>query len=465
MSQLTLLPATKQLRLLQNRAVSAEELTRAHLREIDRLNPVLRAYVDVDATGAIAAARHADLRRTQLDPANPPPALLGLPISIKSSISVAGLLCETGSEIHRGHRPKQDAIAVQKLRAAGAVILGTTNCPELLMAYETDNILYGRTANPWSIEHQAGGSSGGEAAAIAAGMSAAGLGSDSGGSVRVPAHFTGICSLKPTAGRISAEGHTLPNVGPFETLGALGPMARTIPDISLLFKVLASGVRPAPALTTLLDKPIAVLDEDGHFPVTAETLEAVRASAEALEQRGFQIVPFSSQLLEQARMLWRTFFIRCGRIFLDPAIASRSGFSPTFQYFLAAAAAEPPLHAPELLSAWAESQQVRDALSAELSAFSALLAPVSSIPAFRHGERTWLIGDRTVEYFDAMRYTQWFNVLGGPAAVVPVGRSPENLPIGVQIASFPGSDETVLAIAALIEEQFGYRPPPLALGG
>ncbi len=139
-----------------------------------------------------------------------------------------------------------DAESVARLRSAGATVLGTTNCPELLMAYETDNVLYGRTCNPWNLEHTSGGSSGGEAAAIAAGLSAGGLGSDSGGSVREPAHFCGIAALKPTPGRVPARGHRPPSVGPFSFLGAVGPMARTIADVALLFRTLCAQDRLDP---------------------------------------------------------------------------------------------------------------------------------------------------------------------------------------------------------------------------
>ena len=155
---------------------------------------------------------------------------------MKSSISTAGHRCEIGSLVNKGSVPSTDATVVARLRAAGAVILGTTNCPEYLMAYVTDNLLHGRTNNPWNLDYTPGGSSGGESAAIAAGMSAGGLGSDSGGSVRVPAHFTGICSLKPTPGRIPGDGHLPPCIGPFSFLGAIGPMARTIDDVTLLFQ-------------------------------------------------------------------------------------------------------------------------------------------------------------------------------------------------------------------------------------
>ena len=152
-------------------------------------------------------------------------------ITIKSSISVAGRLCELGSVLRRGDVAERDAVAVARLRAEGAIILGTTNCPEFLMAYETDTLLYGCSNNPWDLGRTPGGSSGEEAAAIAAGLSAAGLGSDSGGSVRLPAHFSGICALKPTAERISSTGHVPPCLGPFTTLGAIGPMARSIADV------------------------------------------------------------------------------------------------------------------------------------------------------------------------------------------------------------------------------------------
>jgi Asp-tRNA(Asn)/Glu-tRNA(Gln) amidotransferase A subunit family amidase len=464
MSELTVKSAAEQIQLLQDRCLSAEELALEYLREIERLNPRLHAYVDLDEDRALSAARDADTRRARLKPSEQP-SLLGLPLSVKSSLSVAGYLCETGTEIYRGHRPAQDAVSVARLRAEGAVILGVTNCPEFLMAYETDNLLYGRTANPWDLDRQAGGSSGGESSAIAAGISSGGIGSDSGGSVRVPAHFTGICSLKPTSGRISPEGHTLPCVGPFSTLGALGPMARSIEDVAMLFNALRTSPAPPPTFDFLRSRPIGVLEDDGHVPVTQETRNAVRDAACALKDAGFRVVPFSSRLLEDVRKLWRIFFIGCGRIFLETSIAGHTKFSPTFEYFLQTAGAEPLLHAPELLSAWVESQRVQAAFTEALSSYTALLTPVCSVPAFRHGERSWSIEGVPVEYFDAMRFTQWFNVLGAPAAVVPVGRSPEDLPIGVQIAANPGCDEAVLAIADLMDRQFGYRPPPMALAG
>jgi Asp-tRNA(Asn)/Glu-tRNA(Gln) amidotransferase A subunit family amidase len=230
-SELTVKPATDLLSMLQQRSISCFELATEHIREIERLNPSLLAYADFDPERLLHAARQADDTRARSQRPGENAPLLGLPISIKSSIATAGYRCETGTVLHRGLVAQDDAVAVSRMRRAGALILGTTNCPEFLMAYETDNLLYGATTNPWSLQHSAGGSSGGEAAAIAAGLSAGGIGSDSGGSVREPAHFTGICSLKPTPGRIPSQGHMLPCVGPFSILGALGPMARTIRDV------------------------------------------------------------------------------------------------------------------------------------------------------------------------------------------------------------------------------------------
>jgi len=343
------------------------------------------------------------------------------------------------------------------------------------MAYETDNLLHGRTSNPWDLDRTPGGSSGGESAAIAAGMSALGLGSDSGGSVRVPAHFTGICSLKPTPGRIPGTGHLPPCVGPFSILGAIGPMARTIADVTLAFRVL-SGQDPhdpvsppvelrEPSLDDLRTNTIGFFEDDDLVPVTPETRAAVQAAAQALRGARFRVEPFRPRTLEQLRKLWWKFFAQCGANFYAPAIAGkRTLLSPLFAEFLQIAESIPPLTATELLNAWAELDLLRAKTLEEMSAFPILLCPVASIPAFRHGERNWTIEGRPLEYLDAVRHTQWFNTLAAPAAVVPVGSSPEGLPIGVQIVARPFEDEVALAVAAIVDAAFGYRPPSLALG-
>lgn len=452
--------ATSLLAQLREKKISALELAEEHIRQIEQKNPSLNALVDFDAERV----------RSQVKQACTCGPLAGLPVTVKSSIATAGHRCEVGSLIFKGQIPDQDATVVARLRSAGAIILGTTNCPECLMAYETDNVLYGRTSNPWNLDYSAGGSSGGESAAIAAGLSAGGLGSDSGGSVREPAHFTGICSLKPTPGRIPGTGHLPPCVGPFSTLGAIGPMARTIQDVSLLFEVLSGQdtIDPVGAPLSLrrysLDelKSIAIgfLEDDGLILVTPETRKAIQDAAASLRRAGFKVEPFRPKSLEPLRKLWWTFFVRCGAMFVDSLTRGHEHkLSPTLNGFLEIAHREPPLTGDELLQAWAESDLIRGKMLAEMQQYPVVLTPVCSVPAFKHGERQWTIDGQQVDYLDAMRFTQWFNTLGAPAAVVPVGTSPEGLPIGVQIAARPYEDEVALTIASVIDREFGYRSP------
>jgi Asp-tRNA(Asn)/Glu-tRNA(Gln) amidotransferase A subunit family amidase len=460
-----LLPAVTQLALLRQRKISALELAEEHIRQIERLNPSLNAFIEFDADAVRAQAR-------RNDEAGLRGPLAGLPLSIKSTLSMQGYRCEIGSTLRRGMVAEKDAEVVSRLRAAGSTLLGTTNCPEFLMAYETDNLLYGRTSNPWNLAYSAGGSSGGEAAAIASGMSAGGLGSDSGGSVREPAHFCGICALKPTPGRVPGRGHAPPCVGPFSILGAVGPMARTVADVSLLFEVLAGQDAidpvspPVPCRSVSVDdaKQISIgwFEDDGLTPVTPETRDAVRNAARALEEQGFRVQRFRPSALEEARRLWWTFFMQCGAMFYAPTIAGREAeLSPIFREFLQLGREAPALTAEQLLNAWAQCDAVRGKLLEEMRQFPVLLLPVCAVPAFKHGEREWVVDGQPIRYLDAMRYTQWFNLLGAPAAVVPVGSSPDGLPIGVQIAGRPFEDEVVLAVAACVERAFGFRAPTL----
>lgn len=468
MKPATLLSAVELARLLRERQISPEELANEYIDQIEALNPRLNALIDFDAERVREQARAAEHSKQPRGP------LFGLPMTIKASISVAGCRCEVGSLINRGNVPAEDATVVDRLRKAGATILGTTNTPEFLMAYETDNSLYGRTNNPWNLDYTPGGSSGGESAAIAAGLSAGGFGSDSGGSVRVPAHFTGICSLKPTPGRIPGNGHLPGCVGPFAILGAVGPMARTMDDITMLFEVL-SGQDPTDPVSppvpyrkaSLADVKrlrVGYFEDDGLVPVTPETRQAVQNAVRALQKQGFDVRPFRPLALEQARKLWWTFFVRCGAMFVRSLVRGQeSVLSPVLQDFLQIAQAEPPLTADELLNAWAECDIIRGKLLEQMQEFPVLLCPVCSIPAFRHGERQWQVEGQTVEYLDVMRFTQWFNLLAAPAVVVPVGRSPEGLPIAVQIVARPFEDEIALAVASVIDHEFGFVAPPIAL--
>jgi amidase len=250
-------------------------------------------------------------------------------------------------------------------------------------------------------------------------------------------------------------------------------MARTMADVALMFRVL-SGQDPhdpasppialrEPSLDELRANTIGFFEDDGLAPVTPETRAAVQAAAAALRDAGFRVEPFRPRTLELLRKLWWKFFVQCGAMFYEPEIRGREHqLSPIFNEFLSFSAAVPPLTAVELLNAWAELDLLRSKTLAEMSEYPVLLCPVASIPAFRHGERVWTVEGRTVEYLDAVRHTQWFNTLAAPAAVVPVGRSPEGLPIGVQVVARPFHDETALGVAAIVDAAFDYRPPPLA---
>jgi Asp-tRNA(Asn)/Glu-tRNA(Gln) amidotransferase A subunit family amidase len=471
MGDLTFLSAVAMAQKIREKKISPVELADAHLATIERLNPKLNAFVHVDPERVRREARDAE-GAVMSGKAHGP--LHGVPISIKSSLEVAGLQCESGTRLRAGHIATQDAPLVARLRSAGAIVLGVTNTPELLMAWETDNLLHGRTNSPWDLERTPGGSSGGEAAAIAAGMSAGGVGSDGGGSIRVPAHFSGICGLKPTPGRIPATGHFPASGGPFALIGVVGPMARTVADVKALFEVMQGPddgdtcAAPVP-LRWPSDSDarrlrIGYFEDDGRTPVTVETRAAVTTAAEALRGAGFQVEPFRPSGLEEARVLWKKFFVTVGGMLIRPMFHGREhDLSPVLKQFLQWSAAEPPLTGETLLDAWIGRDILRAEFLAQMRAYPILLCPAAAIPAFRHGERSWRIDGKSVEYLDAWSYTEWFNLLGNPGAVVPVSHSPEGLPIGVQIVGLPWEEEQVLAVAAMVESECGaWKIPPIS---
>jgi Asp-tRNA(Asn)/Glu-tRNA(Gln) amidotransferase A subunit family amidase len=470
MTDPTLLPALEMAHQIRGRKISPVELAQMHLTKIERLNPKLNAFVQVDPEQVVQQARQAEAavdRRQLLGP------LHGVPISIKSSIDVAGMKCEAGTRLRAGHVATCDAPLVQRLREAGVLILGVTNTPELLMAWETDNSLYGRTNSPWDLERTPGGSSGGEAAAIASGMSAGGVGSDGGGSIREPAHFSGICGLKPTPGRIPSTGHFPPSGGPFTLLGVVGPMARTAADLKLLFEVIQGPddgdacAAPVPLCwpkdEELKHLRIGYFEDDGRTPVTPEIRRAVRTAAEALSRAGFQVEPFRPEGLEEARVLWKKFFVKTGGMLIGPMFEGREhDASPMLKQFLEWSAAEPSLSGQDFLGAWIRRDTLRASFLEQMRKYPILLCPPAAIPAFRHGERSWSVEGKTVEYLDAWSYTEWFNLLGNPAAVVPVSQLPDGLPVGVQVVGRPWEEEQVLLVAAAIERELGRgRTPPI----
>lgn len=472
LSDIHFLSVAEMAEAIRRRKISPVELTEAHLKRIEKLTPRLNAFVHVDSEGALARSRLAEAELARNSASSELGPLHGVPISLKSSLDVAGFPCECGTLLRKGNTPHVDATLVARLRAAGAVILGNTNVPEFLMAYETDNSLYGRTNNPWDLTRTPGGSSGGESAAIASGCAAGGIGSDGGGSIRVPAHYTGICGLKPTPGRVPSTGHYPPSAGPFTELGVVGPMARSIRDVELMFRVIAGydpddpASAPVPfrewSIQELRRMPIVVMEDDGAAPVTLETAAAVRTAADALRVQGFQVAPSEFAGFERIWKLWWTLFGRGIQLAMEVTVAGREAeLSPIYRAFRKLVDSEPPLTSRELLDTLLQRDALRNAFLSKMERFPILLCPVCAVPAFRHGEREWTVQGRQVKYLKAMSYSQWFNLLGNPAAVVPVGQSPEGLPIGVQIVGRPWEDEAVLEIASLVESACGgfHRPP------
>jgi Asp-tRNA(Asn)/Glu-tRNA(Gln) amidotransferase A subunit family amidase len=481
---LTTLPAVELARLIVRRDLSPIELVEAHLERIESINPLLNAFVFVDAKSARQQARAAENAVMRGDALGP---LHGVPLSIKSAISVAGMPWETGSPLRRGVRGERDATLVTRLREAGAIILGVTNVADSLMAWETDNALYGRSNNPWDLSRTPGGSSGGEAAAIAAGLSAGGVGSDGGGSIRVPSAFCGIVGLKPTPGRVPATGHFPPCGGPFALTGVVGPMARTVDDVELLLRVIAgpdigdpnghpvpletrehdlSGAwRPAPGGMRAYSTHFRVgyFEDDGRTPVEPAIREAVRRAADAVSRAGFEVVPFRPDGLDEARELWWEIFACASRLLLEPLIEGREHeVHPNLPQFLEWTRRAPRLTAERLLEVEMRRDVLRTQLLEQMHDVAVLLCPVAAVTAFRHGERTWQNDGRTVHYLDAWSYTAWFNLLQNPAVSVPAGLTSDGLPVGVQVVARHWEELNALAAAREIERALGgYKAPPI----
>jgi amidase len=385
--------------------VSPVELVEQHLARID---PRMNAFVTVREQALDEA------RQIELDG-----PLAGVPISVKDSFDVAGLPTRCGSRLRPATPVSQDAPAVARLRAAGAIVIGKTNTPELLASYESDNPLTGRTSHPLDPERTPGGSSGGEAAAIAAGFSAGGLGSDGGGSIRVPAHFCGIAGLKPTPGRIPSGGH----FPPLGNLGVPGPMARSVEDVRLLFSVLADKPGGSPG-----EARVGVWEQFYDVPIDAEIRDAVRRAGVQLGADEF--VPSG---LERAPNTWAVLFNRLMNEALGTLGESLGTAAP----------------APEQAKAAAETAaRMRESLLRQMQDVRVIVMPVSGITAFRHGERRWNVDGRDLGLFQAMMPAVIANVLELPAVSVPMGVSSAGLPIGVQLMGRPDEDELVLATAA-----------------
>lgn len=424
---------------IKTRAISPVEAAEAYLDQISKLNPALNAVVTVapDVLDRAKAAEAAVMRGDKLG------ALHGVPLTIKDTIETAGLRTTSGSTIRANYVPSHDAPAVARLKQAGAIILGKTNAAEMAMDYTADNPVFGRTNHPQNPKFTPGGSSGGEAVAIATGMSPGGLGSDLAGSVRIPAHFCGVAGLKPTTGRVPGEGQFPPSTGPYSLGAVIGPMARNVNDLRLLFRVLSGDHGSEIPLKGLR---VAWYAEDGVIPVTNETASAVRLAAVALNAEE-RLPPH----VARGNELWLKLFSRASVVQLRQVYAGRENEGGSFvSWRLANAGEAPPLD--EYIAAWMERDRLREELLRWMETTPLIIAPVGATPAYEHDTLKVTVRGSTMGTFRAFGYAQTFNVFDLPAVTVPAGRSNDGLPIGVQIVGRPNEEETVLAAAHVVEQ-------------
>lgn len=469
MSDLTTHSLSHLAALIRRRTVSPVEVIEAYLHRIDQINPMLNAIVTL-APDAMEKACEAEAALMRGDETG---ALHGVPVTIKDTIETKGLRTTSGSRVRATYVPREDATAVARLRNAGAIILGKTNVSEMAAAYDTENPVFGHANNPYDLTRTSGGSSGGEAAAIAACLSPGGLGSDLAGSIRIPAHFCGIVGLKPSSERSPCDGHIPSTTSATSKGSAIGPMARSVEDLDLLYHVLAGMESHVSALPTPIggSNPlemsgcnVAWYAFDGVSPVTEETRSAVEAAAHALEIAGLQVREEKPPEIEHGHELWNLLFARAASAQLCNEYAGREEEAGALVRYLmdsSRSAATAPLDQFSL--ALDKRNKLRAILLEWMKDTQLIIAPVGATPAYKHGARKVEVGGEVINIFRAFSYSQTYNVFDLPVACVPAGVSPEGLPIGVQIVGRPFEEESVLAAAGLIEKALGgWREPSLA---
>ena len=434
--------------MIRRREVSPVEVVEAHLERISQLNPALNAIVTL-APDVLDRAREAEasvMRGAQLG------SLHGVPVTIKDTIETAGLRTTSGSVMRRDYVPPTDAQAVARLKTAGAIVLGKTNAAEMAMDYTADNPVFGRTNHPLNPDLTPGGSSGGEAVAIATCMSPGGLGSDLAGSVRIPAHFCGICGLKPTTGRVPGEGQFPRSSGPYSLGAVIGPMARTAGDLRIMLDALSRDPSSRQS-QDIRGVRVAWYTDDGVAPVTEETARVVRAAAEALGDAGLVIEERRPPHVERGNELWLKMFSRASVVQLRNVYAGREKEGGSFvSWRLSTAGDVAPPTLDEYIANWMERDRLREELLQWMETTPIIVAPVGATPAYPHDTLKVTVGGSTFGTFRAFSYAQTFNVFDLPVVTVPAGKSNDSLPIGVQIVGPPFAEEMILQAAEIIED-------------
>jgi amidase len=469
---------------LQARKISAVELTDHVIARIEALDPKLNAVVVRDFDRARDAAKAADaaLGRGERRP------LLGVPITIKESFNVAGLPTTWGIVAAKGFVPQEDAVTVARVKGAGAVVLGKTNVPLVLADWQSFNDIYGTTNNPWDLARTPGGSSGGSAAALAAGFGPLSLGSDIAGSLRVPANFCGVYGHKPTHGIIPTRGHAPPSVPAVPRdidLAVVGPMARSASDIALALDILAGPdeardaiayrlALPPPRHLALKDFRVLVIDTHPLLPTGASVRTALEKLSERLGKAGVTVARESPLLPD---------FAEAARLYMRLLVSVFSASWPLEQYdqVKAVAAALPPgdnsLATERLRGAvlshrdWMAADSARAGLRERwrqlFAQWDAVICPTMPTPAYPHDHsmpdyvRRIEIDGKEYPYQDQLVWPGVATAPGLPATAAPIDRSDTGLPIGVQIVGPYLEDRTTIAFAELMEREFGgFAPPP-----
>lgn len=467
------------------RKMSASELLEHTISRIETLDPQINAIVVRDFDRARDAARAADaaLARGERRP------LLGIPVTLKEPFNVAGLPTTWGFPHFSDFRPTEDALIVSRLKAAGAIIIGKTNIPIGLRDFQSYNDIYGTTNNPWDLGRSPGGSSGGSGAALAAGFGPLSIGSDIGGSIRVPAHFCGVFGHKPSLGLVPLRGYSLPPAPPVPGQGDLavvGPMTRYASDLALSLDVIAGpdearegiGYRlalPAPRHDRLKDFRILVIDSHPLMPTGEAVRSAIARLAERLEKAGVRVARSSASLpdlAESARLYMKLLNAARSPRLTPAALAEAQGLAAALAPDDRSLQAERARGWAMIHREWLATDAARLRLQQQwqnlFHDFDAVIYPAAAVPAFPHDHsepfdaRQLDIDGKAHPYADAcFIWADPASTCGLPATAVPIDRSPSGLPIGVQIIGPYLEDHTTIALAGLLEREFGgFVPPP-----
>lgn len=460
MSELWQLGARRLAEMIRDGDASSREVLEAHLARVEQVNPSLNAVVRVLADEARAGADAADRAVAAREPLGP---LHGVPCSVKENIDLAGTPTTQGIPALADAVAHRDAPTVERMRGAGAIPFARTNLPDLGLRVHTDSELHGLTRNPWNPHVTAGGSSGGEASAIASGMSPLGLGNDIGGSLRNPAHCCGVASIKPTSGVVPMA-TVVPPEDPMMSSQLMlveGPMAREVADVRLALQILAGPDRrdPRSLPVTLVDPApdhrcrVALLAEPPGGPTDPGIAAAVRRAADALADAGHEVVEATPPDYEETLMVWAAVLLadlRVQRPLLDTVMGA--GGRAVLDAFDAGG---PPLDAAGVATTYARRFALMRSWSEFFAEHPILLSPTWALPAFAHGADA--AGDAEL-MLATFRPVLPANLLGLPAAVVPAGVS-DGLPVGVQVIGDRFADLHCLGVAERIESALGRLTP------